>query len=193
MTNIKRILFSLLALGALAATPSYARCLNQLQQQPDPQQGGLVTDPVRELNLSPEQRERIRAIREEMREQRAAINRRLREKNLALEELLDSDNPSEALVEQRLRDVAESQAASVRMRVLTEVRIRRVLTSEQLNTLRTLRQNASSFGRDRQLDRNNGRRREGTVRQNGYGLPNKRNGLGPLLRRRGDASRKQRP
>lgn len=145
------------------------------------QQVGPVDDPVRELNLSPEQREKIRSLREQMRDERAAINQRLRATNRALEEVLDSENPNEALVEQRLRDVAEAQAASMRMRVLTEVRIRRVLTPEQLTTLRLLRQNSRNARRG---DWNNpaGERRPGNDRQRG--LRNQRNGLGPLFPRR---------
>ena len=192
MRNMKRTILSLLALASvLVAAPSYARCLDQQQQQPDMQQGGPVGDPVRELNLSPDQRERIRAIREQVKEQRAVINQRHRETNRALEETLDSDNPSEAVLEQRLRDVAEAQADSMRMRVLTEIRIRQVLTSEQLITLRTLRQNARGLRRERQLENRVGRRREALERQRGS--PNQRNGLGPLWPRRGNSPGKPRP
>lgn len=191
MTNIKRTILSLLAGGVvLVVAPAYDPGIAQQQPQPEAQQGP-TGDPVRELNLGPEQREKIRAIREEMKEERAAINRRLRETNQALEEALDSDNPNDAVVDQRLRDVAEAQAASMRMRVLTEVRVRRVLTPEQLTTLRTLRQNAREFRRRRQLDNNDGRRREGVDRQGG--LPNQRNGIAPLFPRRVGPNRRPRP
>lgn len=191
MRNIKRTVLSLLAGGVvLFVAPAYDPGIAQQQPQPEAQQGPTA-DPVRELNLSPEQREKIRAIRGEMKEERAAINRRLRETNQALEEVLDSDNPNDAVVEQRLRDVAEAQGASMRMRVLTEVRVRRVLTPEQLTTLRTLRQNARDFRRRRQLENNDGRRREGVDRQRG--LRNQRNGIAPLFPRRGEANRKPRP
>lgn len=157
----------------------------------DQQQGPPGDDPVRELNLSPEQREQIRALREQTRDERAAINQRLRATNRALEEVLDSDNPNEAVIEERLREVAEAQAASMRMRVLTEFRIRRVLTPEQLTTLRTLRQNARSARR--RPDWNN----SGVDGRQGVERPqrprNQRNGLGPFFPRRDNPTTNPRP
>ena len=187
---IKKAILSLVAAtSVLVAAPSYSLGAHQ-QQQPDSQQRPPGDDPIRELNLSAEQRERIRAIREQLREERAAVNHRLRETNRTLEEALDADNPDEATVEQRLRDVAAAQAASMRMRVLSEVRIRRVLTPEQLAILRSLRRNARGFRRERQRD-NILRRRDGVNGQRG--LPNQRNGLGPRFPRRGDPEPSPRP
>ena len=159
----------------IICTPLYASVRDQQQGPPS------VDDPVRELNLSPEQREKIRTIREQTRDERAAINQRLRATNRALEEVLDSDNPNEAVIEERLREVAQAQAASMRMRVLTEFRIRQVLTPEQLTTLRTLRQNARSARRGPDWNNPGGERRQGEDRPR---RPrNQGNGLGPFLRR----------
>lgn len=186
-----RVLFVLFtSLLVTAASAGYARTADQEQQQPGAQQMRRGGDPIRELNLSPEQREKIRAIREQQKEERFTINQRLREANLALERALDSDNPDEAVVEQRLRDVAAAHAAQMRMRVLSEVKIRRVLTSEQLDKLRTF-QKARSLREGRLDIRNEGRRRENIERQRG--LPDQRNGLGPRFQRRGDLQRKPRP
>ncbi|MGI8897473.1 MAG: Spy/CpxP family protein refolding chaperone [Pyrinomonadaceae bacterium] len=191
MSNIKKTILSLVAAtSVLVAAPSYSLGAQQ-QQQPDAQQRPPGVDPIRELNLSPEQRERIRAIREQLQAERAGINQRLRETNRALEEALDADNPDESVVEQRLRDVAAAQAAAMRMRVLSEVRIRRVLTPEQLITLRTLRQNARSLRREHQRENMGIRRQERVDRQRG--LRNQRNGLGPFLPRRSDQQRRTRP
>jgi len=191
MSIRKKTMLTLLAATAvLVAAPSHSLGAHQ-QQQPDSQQRPSGDDPIRELNLSPEQRERIRAIREQLQEERAAINQRFLGTNRALEEALDADNPDESVVEQRLRDVAAAQAAAMRMRVLSEVRIRRVLTPEQLTTLRTLRQNARSLRRERQRENLEMRRQERVDRQRG--LPNQRNGLGPLFPRRSDRQRTTRP
>lgn len=179
MSMIKKAILSLVAASSvLVAAPSYSLG-DQQQQQPDSQQRPSGDDPIRELNLSPEQRERIRAIRQQLQDERAVINQRLRETNQALTEALDADNPDESLVEQRLRDFAAAQAAAMRMRVLSEVRIRRVLTPEQLITLRILRQNAGSVRRERQRENMEMRRQQRVDRQRG--LPNQRNSLGPLF------------
>lgn len=180
----RMVLTLLLATVVIVAAASYS--IGQ-QLPSEGQQGAPSADPIRDLKLSPEQRERIRAIREEMRGERAAINQKLRETNQALEEVLDSDNPDDRVVEQRLRDVAEAQAASMRMRVMTEMKVRRVLTPEQVATLRTLRQNVRDYRRDRQ-ENNELRRRE---RVNRRGLP-ERNTIAPILPRL-DSNRRPRP
>lgn len=186
MTVIERITLAFLLGACVLAAPAYA----QAQQQPLPenQQPGPGGDPIRDLNLSPEQRERIRAIREEQRDERATINQHLRETNRALEELLDSESPSEAQIDKHLRDIAEAQAASLRMRVATEMKVRKVLTPEQLTTLRILRQNARDSRRERQIE-NNQRRREGIERR---GVPS-RNTIAPVFPRRLDPNRRPQP
>ena len=184
-TKERLTLVLLFAAIAVMALPTYAQAQQPLTEG---QHNPAGVDPIRDLNLTPEQRERIRAIREDMRGERAAINERLRETNRALEELLDSDSPSDAAIEKHLRDVSEAQAASLRMRVMTERRVRSVLTAEQLATLRAFRQNLRDARRDRQLD-NMERRRERIERR---GIPG-RNTIAPAVPRRFDPTQKPQP
>lgn len=180
-------LLALLALmGCPAAVPSVsAQAAQQPAAAPDPQQGG---DPIRQLNLSPEQREQIRSIRENNKADRAAIKGHLDDANRALEEALNAETPDEAVVEQRLRDVAAAQASVMRMRILTEIRIRRVLTVEQRKLLRSLQQQAQQTRRERLL--NNAEQRQQPREERPRGL-NQRNGLRPLLPRRNNQRRFQ--
>ena len=182
MKQSGRLLTLLALLGFLAASPVYGQTGQQQPAAPETQQGGFGGDPIRQLNLTPEQREQIRSIRERNKEERAAINERVGVANRALQEVLEADNPDEAVVEQRLREVAAAQAATMRMRILTELRIRRVLTVEQRITLRVLQQQAREGRRERLLatpdeiqQRQEERRRV---------MQNQRNGLGPLTPRR---------
>ena len=161
-------LFSLFCFGEVAV---YAQ--ESIPPTP-PMQRDSNDDPIQELRLTPEQRQQIRAIREEMQEERASVNQRLREANRALQEALESDNPDEGLLQQKARDLAEAQAGQIRLRVLSEVRIRRVLTPEQRVLLRELRQ-SRQFARDRVFEQR--RRRDSLV--NPRRLPGQRNGLGP--------------
>lgn len=183
-------IFALLALLVFVTASSAFGQEVQQQQPQGSQQADMAGDPIRQLNLTPEQREQIRSIREQSKEERAAINQRVRESNRALEEALDADNPDEAIVEQRMRDVAGAQALAMRMRILTEVRIRRVLTLEQRNILRTLRVQAQQFRRER--PRNAPGERQRRREERSPALQNQRNGLGPFLRRR-DLQRQPRP
>lgn len=180
-----QILVLVTALLVLLGAPA-VRAQQPQPQMPDMQQQAPA-DPILQLNLSAEQRERIRTIREQTKAERVANNERLRETNQALEAALDADNPDEGVVEQRVRDVAAAQSAQMRMRILTEVRIRRVLTLEQLGILRSLRQQARDSRRTRLLDNANGRQQE-----NGLRNQNQRKGITPLFPRRA-LQRRQRP
>jgi protein CpxP len=180
MKHNGRIL-TLLALLAVIAAPAAvasvsAQNVQQASTAAEPQQGD---DPIRQLNLTPEQREQIRSIREDKRAERATINQRLRESNRALEETLNLENPDEAVVEQRLRDVAAAQASVMRMRIFTELRIRRVLTTEQRTLLKSLQQQARDNRREQRLQNvpeERLRRRE----ERRKALQNQRNGLGTI-------------
>jgi Spy/CpxP family protein refolding chaperone len=96
-------------------------------------------DPIQQLNLTPEQRQRIRVLTEQTREERQLTNRRLREANVALDQALDAEPVDDNLVEQRINELAAAQAAQMRMRIHMELRIRRLLYPEQLATLKRLR------------------------------------------------------
>ena len=102
-------------------------------------------DPITQLQLTPDQRQRVRMILEENKEERQSINRRVREANVALDQALDADRTDENVIEQRINDLATAQAAQMRMRIHTEIKIRRELTPEQLVMLRRLRLQARDF------------------------------------------------
>lgn len=102
-------------------------------------------DPIEQLRLTPEQRQRVRMIFEENKNERQSINRRVREANVALDQALDAEPADETVIDQRLNDLAMAQAAQMRMRIYTELKIRRELRPEQLATLRRLRLQARDF------------------------------------------------
>ena len=194
MKIILKTILPLFATSLVLSVPSPNQARSLSLQDPSQTEPGAgprqqdAQDLIAQLNLTPEQREKIRAIRQETKNERAAINQRLKQANLALQQALESDSPDEVLIEQRLRDAAAAQADATRMRVLTEVRIRRVLTREQLGTLRMLRQQAAAARREQRIE-NQGSRRRGID-----GVPqNQRNGMAPLFPRRGNATPIPRP
>jgi Spy/CpxP family protein refolding chaperone len=181
MEHNMNIFTSFASLVFLAAVATCSASYGQAQQQPpisaEHQQGAGGGDPIRQLNLTPEQREQIRTIRQQTNIERAAINQRVGEANRALESALDSDNPDEAAVEQRMKDFAAAQAEAMRMRISTEVKIRRVLTVEQRILLRSLRQQAREMQRERIEMRDQRQRR----REDLPNMRNQRNGAGPFF------------
>lgn len=105
-----------------------------------PQQESAVTpDPIEQLRLTPDQRQAIRQIVAENKDERQLTNRRVREANVALDQALDAEPTDENLIDQRINDLAAAQAAQLRLRIHTEMRIRRILRPEQIATLRRLR------------------------------------------------------
>jgi len=181
MKHNHRIMTLLALLAVLAFPAAVVPVAGQDAQQPatapEPQHGGEL---VRQLNLTPEQREQIRSIRQNNQAERAAVNQRLRETNQALAAALDSDRPDEALIEQRVQDVAAAQASAMRLRILTEIKVRQVLTAEQRTILRSLQRQALETQRDRRLANPEERQKLRVERS----LQNQRNGVGPLLPRR---------
>lgn len=138
--------------------PGQAQAQNQANQIPD----------FGPLNLTPDQIQRIRGINAELKDQRQAAVQRLRQAHRALTEAIESPTPNEALIDQRSREVADAQAATIRIRSLSEARILQVLTPEQRIRLREMRQRNQALrrGGDQQLPRNRGNRRQDGVQGN---------------------------
>jgi Spy/CpxP family protein refolding chaperone len=100
-----------------------------------PRTGNLV----RQLNLSRAQRLQLREIRRQREPEARELVRRVRLARRSLDEAIYSDAAEDSLVEQRAGELAAAQAALLRLRAATELKIRRVLTAEQLKTFRELR------------------------------------------------------
>lgn len=128
-----------LALLLLCAPRSLAQ--NAARQQPPEEAAPADASAslLSELNLTAAQVAQMREIREQSVPQARELTRRLNQARRALDESIYSDALDEALVEQRAREVSEAQAALVRLRAQTELRVRRVLTPGQLQTFRDLR------------------------------------------------------
>src|ERR671924_149873 len=69
-------------------------------------------DPIQQLRLTPEQRQRIRIIFADNKDERQMTNRRLREANIALELALDAESPDENLIDQRINELAAAQTGA---------------------------------------------------------------------------------
>jgi Spy/CpxP family protein refolding chaperone len=104
-----------------------------------------------QLKLTPEQVGRIATIREQTKEERRVINQRLRQAQRALEDAIYSDNANETLIEERARELSAAQAEALHLRTRTELNVRRVLTQEQLMSLRTIRERARARQQERRL------------------------------------------
>ena len=178
--NLAPISFTLLAtvFSVLCFAPAQAQ---QPQQQSEAQPVQPNQDPLMDLQLTPDQRQQIREVRDLTKEERNAANLRLLKAQRAYDDALDAEQPSEELITQRARDVGDAQVALMRVRALVELRIRRILTPQQRARLREIRIiNAGLRRREQRLENqgNQGGRRV---------PPNQGNGISPspAMRRNG--------
>jgi Spy/CpxP family protein refolding chaperone len=133
---------------ALLLSPLCAPAVAQEQAEPEarppatPRRPARALNLMQRLNLSREQRLRLREIRRQSEPEVRAHTRRVRLARRALDEAIYADSADEALVEQRSRELSAAQSALVRLRAATELKVRRVLTDEQLRLFRDLRRQA---------------------------------------------------
>jgi Spy/CpxP family protein refolding chaperone len=127
------------------------------------------------LNLTPDQIQKIRSINAELKDQRQVANQHLRQAQRALADAIESPTPNEALIDQRSHEVADAQAATIRLRSLTEARILQVLTAEQRIRLREMRQRNQALRRD-----GNQQALRGRINRRQDGLQGNKNTLTPL-------------
>ncbi|HEX8888210.1 MAG TPA: periplasmic heavy metal sensor [Pyrinomonadaceae bacterium] len=160
-TFTKRVAMSVAALFLLLlAISSSQEALAQTPGEPSPEtvQDDQTQNWQGALGLTPDQIGRIRSILQEKKLERQAITQRLKQSQRALDEAIYSDNATEAVIEQRARDVAEAQAAQIHLRAMTELNIRRVLTPEQLDKFRTIRQGRMRAQAEQRLENGNQQR-----------------------------------
>jgi Spy/CpxP family protein refolding chaperone len=181
MKSFVRLALPLIAVIFSLSAISYGQAPQDPPVNPPPQD---APDLLGRLRLSPDQIQRIRLIQRDTKDERATIGLRLREANRALEETLDAENVDESVIDQRMQEVNAAQNAQLRLRIQTELRIRRVLNPEQRAMLRDIHVRAGDLIRAQQERRG--------VRPRADGLqPNGGNGILPL--RRNDPIRNPRP
>src|SRR6266576_1547903 len=132
---------------AQATTPRNSAEPAQSQMQTQANQASQLPD-FAELNLSPHQIQKIRAINAELKDQRQAAGMKLRQAQRALAEAVESPTANESLIEQRSHELADAQATTIRLRSLTEARILQVMTPEQRIRLREMRQRNQAARRE---------------------------------------------
>lgn len=128
--------------GAAQQSPRQTPPASDAQQEESPQSNQDQLEMIRALNLTPEQRAQIAGIRQETEAQAQQITVRLRRARRSLEQAIYAEHADESVIQQRTKDVAEAEAARVRMRSDAELKLRRVLTPEQFATFRELRRQA---------------------------------------------------
>lgn len=167
-----RILFPIILLLAIVGTEVKAQTPQTAEPAQTPTQAGQTQLPdFAQLNLSPDQIQKIRSINAELKDQRQAAGMKLRQAQRALSEAIEASTPNETLIEQRSHELADAQAATIRLRSLSEARILQVMTPEQRLKLREMRQRNQAARREgnqqQQLPGNLLRQRQQRMQRNG--------------------------
>jgi Spy/CpxP family protein refolding chaperone len=162
------LLLAIVGVQGRAKTPTQQNPAEPAQTQTQATQASQQPD-FAQLNLSPDQIQRIRGINAELRDQRQAANQKLRQARRALAEAVESPTANETLIDQRSHELADAQATTIRLNSLAEARILQVMTPEQRVRLREMRQRNQALRREekqQQLPGNGLRRRQQGLQRN---------------------------
>jgi len=189
----------LLMLGlCLVASAQSGEAQNPVQLGPaQTGQANQVLNLQKELDLTPEQIQKWRAINAELKDEWQAANQRLWKAQRALAEAIESPTPNEELIKQRARDVSDAQAAKTQLQALRQARTLQILSPEQRVKLREIEKQQALIRRQQAIQRNGnqqqlpanglGQRRDGLQRRPNAappsGKPNAAPPLGPRQRK----------
>ena len=93
-----------------------------------------------QLGLTQDQIKQIRRINQERKQQTRAAQDRLREANRNLDQAIYADVADDVEIQTRIKEVQAAHAEVIKIRSLTELAVRRILTPEQLAKFRDVRQ-----------------------------------------------------
>ena len=137
---IHSLLLSLAVLIVFAGSAAAQRAQSMDGSDMRARQGNPRRNLFRQLGLNPAQLRQIGQLNRRRRPIMEAAQLRFREANRRLDDAIYSDQLNEAEVQDRIKDVQTSQAELIRLRSMSELSIRKILTPEQLVKFRRMRQ-----------------------------------------------------
>ena len=150
--NAPFILFAVAFLLVCAFASTQAQ--TTAQQMPAPNSAATQTTQApnlqAELNLTPEQIQKWRAMNMELREQETAGNQKLFQARRALADAMESPNPNEEVIKQRARELADARSTMIQLQALRQARMLQILTPEQRVKLREIRERNQALKRQQQ-------------------------------------------
>jgi Spy/CpxP family protein refolding chaperone len=150
MLNFKTVIFT----GILLLISIVSIEAQNIQQRP-PKDNFRPQQILRELGLSKEQIKQIRQINQEREPKMRAAQDNLRDTNRSLDLAIYADTLNEEEIQTKLKDVQTAQAEVIKIRNMTELAVRKVLTAEQLTKFRGLRDEFMRRLEERRIDDRN--------------------------------------
>ena len=151
--------------GAAQATASPEN-KPQANQQPTPYLPSVdKPNLLAQLGLARPQIQQIRRLNMERKPLMEAAQLRFRDANRLLDEAIYADQVDDSVVQERLKEVQLAQADVAKVRYMSEVAIRRILTPEQLIRFRELRQRFEQVRQTIETSRPKNNQRPGDANQ----------------------------
>ena len=141
--NLTPLFFAFL-LSLLVFLPAHA----QQDDMPPPENESQAPPPnnrpriTEALNLNRDQLQQLRRINQTRRPVMQEAQRKWREAQLELDSAIYADNPNEEEIKLRLKEAQVAHSEFIKARTETEYLIRKILTPEQLQKFRQLRERA---------------------------------------------------
>lgn len=120
---------------------------------------------IRLLNLSPEQLRRIQEVRRRFGPQLEQLRQQVQDRRDALRQATYGDTFDPTLLEQRIRELIETQSELIRLETQLEVEFRHVLTPEQLAEFRQIQNEELAIRRMRREAREREQRLQERLRR----------------------------
>jgi Spy/CpxP family protein refolding chaperone len=158
--------------GAFASAQAQTPITAQSETQDKPAAQPTPTPNLQEeLNLTPDQIQKWRALNQELRPQEVAGTMRVKEARRALTEAMESPAPNEELIKQRAKELADAQSAMTQLNALRQARVLQILTPEQRVKLKEIRERNQALKRQQQQQMNGLNQRQQLKRPNAPLIP----------------------
>ena len=158
--------------GAFASAQAQTTITPQTETQDKPAAQPTPTPNLQqELNLTPDQIQKWRALNQELRPQEVAGTVRVKEARRALTEAMESPAPNEELIKQRAKELADAQSAMTQLNALRQARVLQILTPEQRVKLKEIRERNQALRRQQQQQMNGLNQRQQLKRPNAPLIP----------------------
>ena len=160
--NAPFILFAVAFLLVCAFASTQAQTTAQQMQTRDttPTQTAQAPNIQTELNFTPEQIQKWRAMNMELREQEIAGNQKLFQARRALADAMESPNPNEEVIKQRAKELADARSTMIQLQALRQARMLQILTPEQRVKLREIHERNQALKRQQQAPAGLGQRQQ---------------------------------
>ncbi len=163
MRNVLLSALFLMIVAGLSADASAQSVVSGGRSNTEHKVGKKRPNLFQELGVTADQREQIRELRRQGREEFNEAQKRLREANKALDAAVYADVLDEQHIEQLISRRNEAEVALSRLKTMSELSLRKILTPEQVVKFREIRSRFAKREREIRREHQRNRKRGGNT------------------------------